>query len=528
MDQLRFLIRFGHEMNLRESAWWPGHTGQDASAYVAAWRHVHDVFSEVNPTNAEWVWSPNYESNPLDDWNDRNNYYPGDEYVDWIAVDGYNWGSPRWDTFSELYDSNQFDYVLKDFACRYAKPQLIAEIGSVEGSGSKANWIADTYSKLPNFPFVRGIFWFNDFAYGDPSRHDFRVTSSTTQAGDVYALPEGSNAWTDAYRSALSSSAYTSTLPSVEAATPPTVYCQPSGAQFSASPAEITLKPGERSIHTITGISYTSAQSLSLSAPSGSQITGSFSPSTLPAPYGETVLTLTTSTATAPGTYPVVVQGNGADLITIQVTVFQTYTISGRIQDQWEQNLAGVEVAYFSASGQNSGQVATSGNGNFSVSNLPGSIYTLTPKMNGYFFLPENIEVDITYGNAANINFTAYPQPRLTIDHLGIGRPGSTFTIDGEDFPLNQTAQLFINAIYHPMDTLRADHTGEVSFSLNTADAQPGYYLVTVISNPTQASIWFRLDEDGQVWRETPPTVELRPETTPWNIAFLPAIRQKP
>ena len=442
MDQLRFLIRFAHEMNLRESVWWPGHFGQDASAFVAAWRHVHDVFSQENVTNVEWVWAPNYESNPLDDWNDRNNYYPGDEYVDWIGVDGYNWGNPRWDTFSEIYDSSQYDYVLKDFACRYPKPQLISEIGSVEGAGSKANWITDAYSKIPSFPFVRGVFWFNDYAYASRGQPDFRVTSGTSDAGGVFPLPQGSNTWTDAYRTAISNPIYTETLPSLEAATPPTTYCQASGPQFTASPAAITLEPGESSVHILTGIGYTSAQNLTIRAPSGSQISGSFSLATLHAPYGETTLTLTTSTTTPSGVYPVVVQGNGVDLITIEVTAFS--------------------------------------------------------------------------------------QPRLTIDHYGVGSPGSTFRIEGEDFPLNQNAQLYINAVHHPTEALRTDHLGEVIFNLNTAGAEPGYYMVTVVSSPSQASIWFRLDEDGQLWQDDPPNVALRPETPSWDILFLPAIHQKP
>lgn len=528
MDQLRFLIRFAHEMNLRESVWWPGHFGQDASAFVAAWRHVHDVFSQENVTNVEWVWAPNYESNPLDDWNDRNNYYPGDAYVDWIGVDGYNWGSPRWDTFTEIYDSSQYDYVLKDFACRYPKPQLITEIGSVEGASSKANWITDAYSKIPNFPFIRGVYWFNDYAYASRNRPDFRVTSGTSDAGGVFPLPGGTNAWTNAYRNAIANPIYTETLPSLEAATPPTTYCQASGAQFTASPAEITLKPGESSIHTLTGIGYTSAQNLSVRVPSGSRISGSFSPASLPAPYGETVLTMTTSTATPPGIYPVVVQGNGVDLITIELTVYQTYTLSGRIQDQFAQASSGVEITYLSANGQYTGAVTTTANGTYTIQNLPGSIYTLTPQKNGYTFLPEENVIDITFGNASNVNFTAFPQPRLTIDHNGVGSPGSTFQIDGEDFPLNQTAQLYVNAIHHPTDLLRTDHLGEVSFNLNTADAEPGYYLVTVLSYPTQASVWFRLDEDGQVWQDDPPTVILRPETTPWDLIFLPAIKQQP
>ncbi len=524
MDQLRFLIRFAHEMNLRESAWWPGHTGQDASAFVAAWQHVHKVFSEVNVSNVEWVWAPNYESNPLDDWNDRNNYYPGDAYVDWVGVDGYNWGSPRWDTFTEIYDSDAYDYVLKDFACRYPKPQLITEFASVDGVGSKSTWITDAYSKIPNFPFIRGVYWFNDFAYASSSQPDFRVTSGTSASGGVFPLPEGSGAWTNAYRNAISNPIYTETLPDLEAATPPATYCQTSGVQVIATPSAATLKPGESSVHNITGIGFTSTQSLSLRTPSGSLISGSFNPSTLPAPYGETTITLNTSSATPPGIYPVVVQGNGVDLVTIQVTVYQTYSISGTIRDQFGQAVAGVNVNYISANGQVRGSVTTSTTGAYRISSLPGSIYTITPASDQLAFLPQESEIDITFGNAENVNFSAFPMPRLYIDHLGVGAPGSTFSVIGEDFPVNQTAQLYVNAIYHPTDALRTDDTGTVSFSINTEHALPGYYMVTVTAYPTQAFIWLRLDEDGVVWQDADPTISLIPTTSPWSMAFLPSI----
>lgn len=524
MDQLRFLIRFAHEMNLRESVWWPGHTGQDASAFVAAWRHVHDIFSSVNVTNVEWVWSPNYESNPLDDWNDRNNYYPGDEYVDWIGVDGYNWGSPRWDTFDELYNSRQYDYVLKDFACRYAKPQLITEIGTVDGPGSKANWITDTYSQLPNFPFLRGVYWFNDYAYASRGHPDFRVTSGTTDASGVFPLPPGANSWTDAYRNAIASPIYTESLPSLETATPPATYCLTSGAEFTTSPAEVTLKPGEGSVHSITGVGYTGSQSLSLRVPPGSLISGSFQPASLPAPFGETTLSLTTSPSTPPAVYPVVIQGNGVDLITIEVTVHQTYSVSGKIQNQLFQGISGVPVNYTLINGQTSGSVTTSTNGTFSVSNLTAGVYTFRPQMSDLFFSPEYEVVDISSGNAENVNFTAYPQPTLTIDHNGVGQPGSSFTIQGYDFPANQELQLDINGIRHAAN-IHTDSAGSVNFRLNTGSAGPGYYRIMLIANPTRAFIWLRLDLNGEFWRETPPSITMRAETPPWSLVFLPSIR---
>jgi hypothetical protein len=227
----RFLLRFGHEMNIYDSKWWPGHWAPDASLYVDAYQHIYDLImvEPGAPTNVEWVWSPNYASNPPDAWNAIPNYYPGDPYVDWIGLSGYNWytdGAPDpWRTFEFLYDD-----VLTDLTCRYAKPQIIAEFGTVEGAGplSKQAWITDAYQRVQDFPFVRSVIWFNDFAYENPAEADFRVTTGSAHAGIpdyVTPLPSPPWDWTVAYMTAIADPTFTSSLPSLAAATPPFPIC---------------------------------------------------------------------------------------------------------------------------------------------------------------------------------------------------------------------------------------------------------------------------------------------------------------
>ena len=229
----RFIMRFAHEMNISDSPWWPGHfPGEDASLYVSMYRHVNQIFVDAGVDNVEWLWSPNYASYPDVAWNAIPNYYPGDDVVDWIGLSGYNWYkspghlSSPWQSFEYLFDD-----VLKDLACRYAKPQIIAEIGSVEGdvsSPSKADWIADAYLKAPNYPFLRSIVWFNDYAGSIPTNPDFRVTTTSQPSGppNVSPLPAAPpHAWTQAYQAAIANSTYNSTFPSLTAATPPHPIC---------------------------------------------------------------------------------------------------------------------------------------------------------------------------------------------------------------------------------------------------------------------------------------------------------------
>ena len=55
-----------------------------------------------------WVWSPNAFSAGAS-WPSLASLYPGDSYVDWVALDGYNdgtdtnAGSGGWQSFTQLF-----------------------------------------------------------------------------------------------------------------------------------------------------------------------------------------------------------------------------------------------------------------------------------------------------------------------------------------------------------------------------------------------------------------------------------------
>jgi hypothetical protein len=51
-----FFLRFNWEMNGNWFSWSEGVNGNQPGEYVAAWRHVHDIFTSVGATNVSWVW----------------------------------------------------------------------------------------------------------------------------------------------------------------------------------------------------------------------------------------------------------------------------------------------------------------------------------------------------------------------------------------------------------------------------------------------------------------------------------------
>jgi hypothetical protein len=136
----------------------PGKTDGPAK-FVRAWRHIHDIFQKVGATNTTWVWSPNDRDVPSVSWNHWKNYYPGEAYVDWVGIDGYNWGDTQswssWSSFPTLFAA-----VYRDYAP--SKPIMIAETASAEQGGSKASWITSTGATLKKqFPGIAALVWFD-------------------------------------------------------------------------------------------------------------------------------------------------------------------------------------------------------------------------------------------------------------------------------------------------------------------------------------------------------------------------------
>jgi hypothetical protein len=162
-----FFLRFNWEMNGGWFAWAEGVNGNKAGEYVAAWRHVHDIFTAVGATNATWVWCPNVD--PENQMQSLSALYPGDSYVDWTGLDGYNWGTnptrpDRWRSFDSLYSST---YKKITGTIAPSKPLMISEVGSTEYGGSKAAWIKDMLAKIPtDYPKIRGLLWFEKFDDG--------------------------------------------------------------------------------------------------------------------------------------------------------------------------------------------------------------------------------------------------------------------------------------------------------------------------------------------------------------------------
>lgn len=146
-------VRFAAEMNGDWHTWSTGYNGNQPGEYAAAYRRVVDVARSAGATNIKWMFNPivSYEgSTPLVE------LYPGHEYVDWVALDGYNWGSLKWgwQSFTDIFTLGLAE--LGQVASE--KPLAIAEVGCTPGP-DKAAWVTDTMTKASQHG-VRMFVWF--------------------------------------------------------------------------------------------------------------------------------------------------------------------------------------------------------------------------------------------------------------------------------------------------------------------------------------------------------------------------------
>ena len=163
-------LRFAHEMNGDWYSWSPGVNGNTTADYIAAWRHVVQIFRDEGATNVEWIWAPNLNGRtPFAD------VYPGDDYVDWIGVTVLNWGtSQEWSEWAELDELLDLFYTTtREYAGD--KPLMVAEMASSEKGGDKGAWIRRALlESMPHeYPRIRAVVWFHS-----EKETDWQVDSS--------------------------------------------------------------------------------------------------------------------------------------------------------------------------------------------------------------------------------------------------------------------------------------------------------------------------------------------------------------
>jgi glycosyl hydrolase family 26 len=155
------IIGFAHEPN---GSWYPwGAGGESPATYVAAWRRVVDVFRAEGADNVIWLWAVNSqgpEASMAGAW------YPGQQYVTWIGVDGY-YADPG-DNFESIFDN------VLDVVQGFGKPVIISETAVGPGAGNQVAGIDNLFAGLRSSRLL-GLIWFDQAQDNGQYHQDWRI-----------------------------------------------------------------------------------------------------------------------------------------------------------------------------------------------------------------------------------------------------------------------------------------------------------------------------------------------------------------
>ena len=174
VQKMPVVIRFDHEEN---GNWYPwslgwakqGITDNSPTNYVAAWQHVWNIFQSYGANNyAIWAYVPS-RIDTLGSYGTGQSQaqlvaasYPGNGFVDWIGMDGYQYNPAESTTYSDTFSA-----TLAALGSFSSKPIIIAEMGSAEQGGSvKPQWIKQTLSALAANPRVAAAIYFDNDVTG--------------------------------------------------------------------------------------------------------------------------------------------------------------------------------------------------------------------------------------------------------------------------------------------------------------------------------------------------------------------------
>jgi hypothetical protein len=137
---------------------------QSPANFIAAWQHIHNLFVQRGATNVAWVWCPNASGFKT---GNSQTYYPGDDYVDWICADGYN-----------FYPDSAYKYFDEIFKSFYAwgaqrpKPLMVGEWGAQPTlPGERAAWLDRARRTLEtDYPRILAETYFHSYKV-----HDWRI-----------------------------------------------------------------------------------------------------------------------------------------------------------------------------------------------------------------------------------------------------------------------------------------------------------------------------------------------------------------
>ena len=132
---------------------------QGPEFFKKVYRYIVDRVRARGAANILWVLHLNNFSDPVAPWNAMEQFYPGDDYVDWLGLSVYGNLVPKWQEFEDMAQS-PYEEICK---LSPTKPIMFAEwgVGEFPAQGDKADWFSEGFEMIrTEFPRLRAaVYW---------------------------------------------------------------------------------------------------------------------------------------------------------------------------------------------------------------------------------------------------------------------------------------------------------------------------------------------------------------------------------
>ncbi|MCW2698872.1 MAG: domain containing protein [Blastococcus sp.] len=152
------MVAYNHEPEAHDRL-----TLGSAADFIAAYRHVETIFDQQGATNVIWTWQMtaySFRVNPASE-QAAAKWYPGDEWVDNVGADAYNWiscgatGTGKYNELQYLGDP------VAAFARAHGKKASFPEFAS-HSNASRTQWLNNAQRYLvANRDVFTAAFYFN-------------------------------------------------------------------------------------------------------------------------------------------------------------------------------------------------------------------------------------------------------------------------------------------------------------------------------------------------------------------------------
>jgi beta-mannanase len=167
--------------------------------FRSAYRRIIRICREEGARNITWVFHVNDSDWPNVNWNHMENYYPGDTWIDWLAVSSYGAQTPL-DDYWPIFQQSMDDAYPRLAAISAGKPIIVAEFGVTNNNplGNQAQWAEDALTDITSFRYPRIIAfsWWNEWWQNDDNPdHDTNMrVQDNPDLAQVFLNLVGNNA----------------------------------------------------------------------------------------------------------------------------------------------------------------------------------------------------------------------------------------------------------------------------------------------------------------------------------------------